>query len=83
MFLPHSIPLRTRRHVVIYIYIFYVELAYLHAMKQHIAFPTIEKMNNVIHGFYSKSSKRTSTLDEMMAEEGEPSFRTSKGVQTR
>ena len=52
-------------------------------MKKHIAFPTIEKLNNIIHGFYSKSSKRTSTLDEMMAQEGVPSFRISKGVKTR
>ena len=66
-----------------YIYIYIPELAYGHAMKKHIAFPTIDEKNNLIHGYYSKSSKRTSFLDEMMALKGETSFRISSGVETR
>ena len=65
------------------LYTNFSELAYKHAMKKHIAFPTIGDKNNLIHGYYSKSSKRTSFLDEMMALKGETSFRISSGVETR
>ena len=60
-----------------------LELAYKHAMKKHIAFPTIDKMNGLIHGWYSKSPKRTSFLDEMMALKGGTSFRISPSIETR
>ena len=59
------------------------ELAYGHAMKKHIAFPTIDKMNKLIHGYYSKSPKRTSFLDNYMKTMGETSFRISPSIQTR
>ena len=65
------------------LYTNFSELAYKHAMKKHIAFPTIDEKNNLIHGYYSKSSKRTSFLDEMMALKGGTSFRISSGVETR
>ena len=59
------------------------ELAYGHAMKKHVAFPTIDKMNKLIHGYYSKSPKRTSFLDNYMKTMGETSFRISPSIQTR
>ena len=65
------------------LYTNFSELAYKHAMKKHIAFPTIGDKNNLIHGYYSKSSKRTSFLDEMMALKGGTSFRISQGIDTR
>ena len=65
-------------------HVYISELAYGHAMKKHIAFPTIDKMNNLIHSYYSKSAKRTKFLDEMMdLKSGVTSFRISPSIETR